>query len=146
MGWAYFDSSALVKRYVDEPGRREVLRLLRRSNCVVSALFGVELRSAVRRRVADGSLDAKRVPGLFARFARDRQFWTTVALSTEVLSLAESLVAVHPLRSLDSLHVGSAQLMFTRLGDTAELSFVTADGRQADAARAIGLTTRFIDG
>lgn len=46
--WAYFDSSALAKRYLDEAGRREVLRLLRRYDVVTSAVVAVELRSALR--------------------------------------------------------------------------------------------------
>lgn len=145
MAWAYFDSSALVKRYINEPGRREVLRLLRRNNCVVSALFSVELRRALHRRVAEGVLDARRIPRVLVRVSHDRQFWTTIHISAEVLGLAESLVAAHPLRSLDSLHVASAQLMFTSLGRTVEFTFVTADDRQADAARAIGLTTHYVE-
>jgi predicted nucleic acid-binding protein len=55
--WAYFDTSALVKRYVDEGGRREVLRLLRQYRVVTSAIVTVEVRSALRRRAADGALD-----------------------------------------------------------------------------------------
>ena len=60
--WAYFDTSALVKRYIDEVGRRQVLQLLRRYECVASAVLPVELRSALRRRVAEGTLEAARVP------------------------------------------------------------------------------------
>ena len=56
--WAYFDTSALVKRYVDEPGRREVQQLLRRHDCVTSAILPVELRGALRRRVAERTLDS----------------------------------------------------------------------------------------
>ena len=37
--WAYFDTSALVKRYIDEAGRREVLQLLRRNDVVTSAIL-----------------------------------------------------------------------------------------------------------
>ena len=44
-------TSALVKCYVDEDGRRQVLQLLRRHECVTSAVLPVELRSALRRRV-----------------------------------------------------------------------------------------------
>ena len=72
MAWAYFDTSALVKRYVDETGRRDVLRLLRRHNCVISAVLPVELRSALRRRVSEATLDEERVPQILKRFAADR--------------------------------------------------------------------------
>ena len=59
MDYAYFDTSALIKRYVEELGRREVLTLLRKNNCVVSAVLPVEVRSALRRRVAEKTLDAE---------------------------------------------------------------------------------------
>jgi predicted nucleic acid-binding protein len=70
--WAYFDTSALVKRYTDEVGRRQVLQLLRQHECVASALLPVELRSALRRRVTDGTLEVAQVPAILKRVAADR--------------------------------------------------------------------------
>ena len=70
--WAYFDTSALVKRYVDEPGRREVQQLLRRHDCVTSAILPVELRSALRRRVTERTLDGSRVSEILKRVVADR--------------------------------------------------------------------------
>ena len=86
MDYAYFDTSALIKRYVDELGRREVLTLLRKNQCVVSAVLPVEVRSALRRRVAEKTLDAKRVPGILKRLAADRAYWTIIEVSREVLA------------------------------------------------------------
>jgi len=114
VAWAYFDTSALIKRYVDEPGRREVLRLLRRNDCVTSAVLPVEVRSALRRRVSEGTLDEDRIPAILKRLTADRAFWTFVEVSSEVLAAAETLAAAHPLRALDAIHVASAQL-FARL-------------------------------
>ena len=143
MAWAYFDTSALFKRYVEEPGRREVLQLLRRHECVTSALLPVEVRSALRRRIADGTLDTRRASEILKRFAADRTYWTMVAVTGEVLTAAEALAATHPVRTLDALHVASAQLFQARM-TTAELIFVSADARQSEAAFAVGITTRRI--
>jgi hypothetical protein len=90
--WAYFDTSALVKRYVDEAGRREVLQLLRRNECVTSAVLPVELRSGLRRRVAEGSIDAARLPAILKHVAADRPYWTLVEVGTDVRAGAETLV------------------------------------------------------
>jgi uncharacterized protein len=141
--WAYFDTSALVKRYVDEPGRREVQQLLRRHECVTSAISSVELRSALRRRVTENSLDASRLPEILRRVVADRAYWTVVEVGTEVLRGAETLVSIHPVRTLDAIHVASAQLLATRLS-ISDLIFVSADQRQTEVASAIGLTTRHI--
>jgi predicted nucleic acid-binding protein len=141
--WAYFDTSALVKRYVDEPGRREVQQLLRRHDCVTSAILPVELRSALRRRVAERTLDSSHVSEILKRVAADRAYWTVIEVGTGVLRGAEALVSVHPLRTLDAIHVASAHLFAARLS-IADLIFVSADKRQTEVAGAIGLATRHI--
>ena len=143
--WAYCDTSALVKRYVEEVGRREVLRLLRRYDCVASAVLPVELRSALRRRVSEGSLDGALLPGILSRVAADRAYWTLVEVGADVLATAETLVATHPIRTLDALHIASAQLFAARV-PTPELIFVSADTRQTDAAAAVGLVVKLITG
>lgn len=139
----YFDTSALVKRYVNEAGRREVLRLLRRHECVTSAVLPVELRSGLRRRAADGSLKAARLPMILKRVAVDRSYWTLVEVGTDVLAVAETLVATYPIRTLDAIHVASAQLFAARLSIPG-LVFVSADKRQTETATAVGLVARQI--
>jgi hypothetical protein len=141
--WAYFDTSALVKRYVDESGRREVLRLLRQYEVVTSAVVRVELRSALRRRVAEGTLNEDVVAEILKRVSADREFWALIDVSSSVLAAAETLVAAQPLRTLDAIHVASARLFGARIPEP-KLVFVTADVRQVAAASDAGMTTRHI--
>jgi uncharacterized protein len=142
--WAYFDTSALVKRYIDEVGRREVLQLLRRHRCVTSAVLPVELRSALRRRVSEGTIEAMRVPQILRHVAADSAYWTLVEVANDVLVAAETLVGAHPFRTLDAIHVASAQLFAARMM-TPALMFVSADARQANAAAVLGMTIRYIE-
>jgi uncharacterized protein len=142
--WAYFDTSALVKRYVDEPGRREVVRLLRLHGCVTSALMPVELRSALRRRAAEGNRNDTRTSAVLKRFAADRAYWAFVEVSSDVVRSAEQLVSAHPLRSLDALHVASARLFAERIG-APDLLFVSSDTRQLTAAESLGMNVKRID-
>ena len=144
MAYAYFDTSALIKRYVEELGRREVLQLLRKNECVVSAVLPVEVRSALRRRVAEGTLKERGVPAILKRFTADRAYWTVIEVSGEVLAAAETLSAAHPLRALDAIHVASGQLFAARMAASAFV-FVSADVRQTTAAAALGITPRQID-
>ena len=141
--WAYFDASALVKRYVDETGRPDVLRLLRRYDVVTSAIVPIELRSALRRRVSEGTLDEERVPEILKRVATERRMWALIEMSNDVLVAAEALVATHPLRALDAIHVTSARLFAARVTMPGFL-FVSADRRQTKAAAAVGLATKHI--
>jgi predicted nucleic acid-binding protein len=103
----------------------------------------VELRSALRRRVSEGSLDGERVPEVLKRFATDRAFWAFVEITSDVLAAAETLVAIHPLRTRDAIHVASAQLFQARIS-APELIFVSADSRQTEAATAAGMTTMYV--
>jgi predicted nucleic acid-binding protein len=144
MAYAYFDTSALIKRYVNEPGRRDVVQLLRKNDCVVSAVLPVEVRSTLRRRAAEGTLEENRVPSILKRFTADRAFWTFIEVSREVLAVAETLGALHPLRALDAIHLASAQLFAARIVSPA-FAFVSADNRQITAAKALRITTRFIE-
>jgi uncharacterized protein len=141
--WAYFDSSALVKRYIGEAGRREVLQLLRLYDVVTSTILPVELRSTVRRRAAEGTLDAARLPEILKRIAMDRAYWTLVEVGTAVLTAAEMLVVTHPLRTLDAIHVASAQ-MFAAHIKAQDSIFVSADNRQTDVATVLGMNVRLI--
>ena len=142
--WAYFDTSALVKRYIDEPGRREVLRLFRRNECVTSAVLPIELRSGLRRRVSEGSIDVARLPAILQHVALDRAYWTLVDVGNEVLAGAEKLAATYSVRTLDAIHIASAQLFAAR-GSIPGLTFVSADKRQTEAAVAVGLVARHIE-
>jgi predicted nucleic acid-binding protein len=143
MPYAYFDTSALIKRYVEEPGRREVLTLLRRNHCVISAVLPVEIRSALRRRMAERSLDAKRMPSVLKRIAGDRAYWIVLEVSSDVLAAAESLSGTSALRALDAIHVASARLFSDRTA-AESFTFISADAQQTRVAEALGLKSRYV--
>ena len=50
--WAYFDTSVLVKRYVEEDGAGQSRALLGRHRLLSSAILPVETLAALRRRIA----------------------------------------------------------------------------------------------
>ena len=93
--------------------------------------------------MTEGSLGSARVSEILKRVAADRAYWTLVAVGTEVLGAAEKLVAAHPLRTLDAIHVASAQVFAAGVSES-DLMFVSADKRQIEAAAVIGLATRYI--
>jgi predicted nucleic acid-binding protein len=70
---------------------------------------------------------------LLDRVRSDAASWSLVAVADEVLALAHDRVLEHPLRSLDAIHLASIRR------EGVVLPFVTADVRQAAAARAVGL-------
>ena len=133
---AYFDTSALVKRYVREEGSVRVRALLRGKGVLSAAIITVELASALSRRRSEGDLSAQDFAAIVSRIREDRAYWHLIELSPLVLTRAEALVQSSILRTLDAIHVAAA-LVFEEVSG-ASLPFVTGDSRQAEATRAFG--------
>lgn len=138
--WAYFDSSAVVKIYVQENGRATVLRLLRSHEVVVSAILPVEIRGALRRRAEENAIQSSRLPAALNQLTADGELWSVLAVSTEILERAEEIVANYAVRTLDAIHIASAKEFAERL--RTRLPFISADRRQVEAAAALGLAVQ----
>ncbi|HUD67517.1 MAG TPA: type II toxin-antitoxin system VapC family toxin [Candidatus Sulfotelmatobacter sp.] len=135
--WGYFDSSAVVKLYVQERGRTAVLRLLRQHEVVASAILPIEIRGALRRRADENVIGRSRLPAALKQLALDRTQWNLLSVSTEILERTEQIVASHSVRTLDAIHIASAQEFAGQL--RARIPFISADHRQIEAAVALGL-------
>lgn len=127
----YVDSSALLKRYVDEPDSDAADSLLRSDPSLVTARHTIiEVRRNLARLLEGRPLSAAR-----SAFARDLEVLSIVELDEATCDAAAAVAEVTGVRTLDALHLAAAQ----RLGGPA-VPFLTFDVRQAQAARALGLT------
>jgi predicted nucleic acid-binding protein len=140
---AYFDTSALLKRYVKEQGSETARVLLRRFRVLSSAVVTVEIMSALGRRRAAGDLSEQALAAILSRLQDDRSRWRLVEVGQPVLGRAEEIVSTTSLRTLDAIHVASA-LVF-RGGTGLQVPFVTADSRQRDAASVLGLAVTWVE-
>jgi predicted nucleic acid-binding protein len=123
---AYLDTSALVKRYVREPGSEEVSSLFASgSPPAVSRIAEVEAAAAFARRVREGTLPSPDLGRLLDRLARDMEECRLVEVTTEVLDRAVRAVRELPLRAYDAVHLASALWVRDRLDP--EVRFVCAD-------------------
>lgn len=147
MATILFDTSALVRRYhVVEPGSDRVRRLCRQSEgqLATSEIVPVEIASAFARTLREGSLDAPQRARLWRLFTTHRRtLYRVVELEPRTLRLAERLIARHPLRAFDAVHIAAA-LRVARDTPTADFRFVTAGRLQATASLAEGLAVEFI--
>jgi predicted nucleic acid-binding protein len=144
---AYFlDSSALVKRYVQEDGTRWVRNLTRRDapNLIYLArITVVEVTAAVARRRGRGkSLTARQASSILHRFrqhvaGRYLVVEVTPALLTEAVALANS----HALRAYDAVQLALAIQVhgLYRAAGGGSVVLVSADQELNDAALAEGL-------
>ena len=138
MTFVYFDTSALVKRYVSEPGSLRVRAFLRRHDLLSSAVTPVEVLSALCRRKHSGDLSQENFTAVLRRVQSDRMRWELVEVGATVLSRAEEIVQGSVgVRALDAIHLASLVTFQTASG--IRIPFVTGDVRQRDAATYLGL-------
>ncbi len=134
-----FDASALYKRYAVEPGSEAVMRLCARARQVLVAPHCyTEVAAAFSRHLHDRLISADQWTDTLARVAADFEEFAVVGLTSEVEQGAIAAMGMARLRAMDALHVGAAQVARAEL-------FVTADRQQAEAARALGLKTEWIE-
>jgi predicted nucleic acid-binding protein len=126
----YVDSSALLKRYVDEPDSDDAEALLRSDPSLLTARHTiVEVRRSLARLLDERDAAAAR-----SAFNRDLRSFAIVELDEVTCESAAAIAELTGARTLDALHLAAAQ----RIGSAAP--FLTFDVRQAQAARSLGLT------
>jgi hypothetical protein len=124
----YADSSALLKRYVDEPDSERAVELLASDDELVTGRHTVV---EVRRNLAR-LLDPSLASVARSALTEDLTAFSIVELDAATCELAATIAEQTGVRTLDALHLGAAR----RLGTS--LTFVTFDVRQAQAARGLG--------
>ena len=127
------DSSALVKCYAVEPGRKRVQDILMRADeLLLSVLALPEVVAALNRKRREGVLAKNQYAAAKRRVTADVADASVVQLSGDVMAAAVHCLEQAALRASDAIHVASA--LVARVD-----CFVSADHRQCDAARALGL-------
>lgn len=122
----YLDSSAIVKLVVEEPQSRALGRYLRRRRPLMSsALARTEV---LRALLMEGEPGLTRARAVLSRI-------DMVRLNDRVLAAAGTLLPAD-LRSLDAIHLATAQLLGGDLGKV-----VTYDERMIEAAQQLGIET-----
>jgi predicted nucleic acid-binding protein len=134
----YADTSALVKRYLDEPFSADFEALLQQGPMTISHLTIVEVRCALARRRRNHEIETLRESRANAELAADIQDGALVLsdINATHFTAAYHLIgrlADTPLRTLDALHLAVAEQI-------SAVAFATADKTQADAAAALGFT------
>ena len=133
----FLDSSAVVKRYVQEPGTAVVRALFRgRRQLAAARVTAVEVAAALARRARSGDLDSTAAHRQSERALGDLGKMHVVELRAPVVQLAVELGWKHPLRAFDAIQLGSALHLMRATG--LALTFVCADRGLCDVAKLEG--------
>jgi predicted nucleic acid-binding protein len=142
----YVDTSALVKRYVDETGSgwlRTALGAEPSPSIIIVHLAVVEMTSALTRRLREGVLTTAEHAQLQNAFRSDCLDEYEIAIAVgNIIDQANRMLEAYPLRAYDTVHLATAVVANQRLvdNDLAPLIFLSSDDRLNDVASAEGLT------
>jgi predicted nucleic acid-binding protein len=129
----FLDTSALLKRYVDEDGTGTVVAAMAGDHeWIASALTGAETAVAISRLPVAEDDRARQQ----RRYEEDWEHFRVVPVDAECLRDAARIAAAQGIRIVDAIHLAAA----SRLPQP--FRFVTFDPDQADAARALDLDVR----
>ena len=129
----FFDTSAFVKRYVEESGTERVIEICDQAERLVLCVICLpEMISTLNRLVREGKLqggDYQKMRDLILKEIEDAEIcYVTPEVVTQTIRCLEN----NTLRAMDALHLGCALVVEPDL-------FVSSDQRQIEAAKREGL-------
>ena len=134
----FFDTSAFVKRYIEESGSQAVEALcMAATELAVSIVCIPEVISALNRRVRERDLSHRQYETAKDSMFEDARDIVIVNLTPDVISTCTTILEASPIRAMDALHIACAVQWEAEL-------FVSADKKQVSAAKRAGLQTRLV--
>ncbi len=134
----FFDSSAFIKKFIQEQGSVQVDDYCQQASMLgLSIICLPEMMSALNRKVREGNLSEENYLNIKQQIAEDIKDIQIVNLVPEVIEGSISLLENNMLRSLDALHLSCAITWNSEL-------FISSDKRQIQAAENSGLQVRYI--
>lgn len=131
----YFDTSALVKRYVKEKGSEKVDSLLADAVSVVtSRLTYPEILSAFNRRWKEGAFSEEWLNKMIENFEAEWDKFIIIDFQEEFFASTRELIRKHSLRGADSVHLSSA--LWLRPLAKGNMTFIACDKNLLKAAKA----------
>jgi len=131
----YVDSSALVKKYVEETGSDRVLKLMARSGFVVtSKLAYPELLAGLSRKKREKGITEKDHRDALADFESDWNAFLIIEFQDELLAVIKQLTMKHALKGADLVHLASA--LWIQKAAKEKVTFVASDIQLLRAAKA----------
>lgn len=135
----YFDTSALLKAYVQENGSKEVIALMDEG----ANLFGsivltkVEMASAIQRAIRTTGSSSTKAANSWQDFLDDWESFTRLRISAGTIEKASDIAWEYGLRGYDSLHLAGALMWQETLG--VKVNFAVFDHALWLASQKVGL-------
>ena len=138
----YFDTSALFKLYVSEPGSAEVQAVRRKAAMSATVLVTyAEVQAAFARRIREQPAIAPSLRLDQKDFVADWTNWAVIGMNQTLMLQAAYLADAFALRGYDSIQLAAAA--YTQQQSQTTVTFACFDERLNKAASLLGMTAVF---
>lgn len=132
----FFDTSALIKNYIEEAGSNMVSSILNEADEIyISEICLIECISTVRRIYKENDISKEEYFRIKKEIKTDMQYFQKIHIS-DIVEIAEELVDKYQLKSLDSIQLGSMLFLKTQID-----KFVCCDSKLLSAAQKESIAT-----
>lgn len=142
MSLYFFDSSALVKRYLTETGTnwvRQVVAPRTGNRIFIAHITPIEMVSGLARKQREAGISARTMQAAMLLIDRHaHRDYVVVRFSDQVEQQAKVLLTTYPLRAYDAVQLASAMIINQQLTGTG-LIFVSGDVRLLNVVAREGL-------
>jgi predicted nucleic acid-binding protein len=136
----YLDTSALLKRYFKEPHSNELLSKWKEANQIVtSSVAYAETMASFYRKKREVGLNSRVFNKLVNSFHLDWETFIRVEVNDDLNEAIHKVVAKHPLRGFDAIHLASAIITYERISEV--FLFACFDEKLINGAQMEGLAT-----
>ena len=136
----YLDTSALVKRYIEEPHSDELISKWKEAEEVVtSAVTYAETVASFYRKKREANFKEKLIDKILSTFRDEWMSFIRIQVTDELNEIIDRVIGNYPLRGFDAIHLASAILVNQALPE--DLLFACFDRRLSMAAMEEGFET-----
>jgi predicted nucleic acid-binding protein len=140
MALIYLDTSALLKRYIQETGSHELNSIWDNYEYSATSLVTkAEMGAALAKVVRHGVVDHSSAQEAWKQFLMDWQGLTLVRVDQKLVNMAADLTWQYPLRGFEAIQLASALSWQDLLEEP--VTFATFDHRLCEVARLAGIFT-----
>ena len=108
----YFDTSALIKRYIVEKGSDKVDSLMDNAErIIVSVITEIETCLTFKRLVTEKAISENDYQTALSEFEYDYEYYIPVNFDKNISEQAKLIIQRYQLKTLDSIQLGTALLL-----------------------------------
>lgn len=130
----YLDTSALLKKYFKEVASTDVISMWKEAAAIVtSSVAYAETMASFYRKKREVNINENIFVSIIDSFHKDWESFIRVEVNNDLNEKIDKLVALHPLRGFDAIHLASALMIHENV--TEDFFFACFDQRLSMAAK-----------